>query len=54
MWPVSTKELWLRESVQMPPPPRNKIAKITDTGAWGGNFIWPKMYPNQFTMDTKK
>ena len=25
MWPVSKKELWLRESVQMVPPPLNTL-----------------------------
>ena len=34
---------------------KDKIAKITDTGAQGGgHFFWPKMFPDQQTMDTKK
>ena len=27
MWPVSTKEFWLLESVRMPPPPLSKNKK---------------------------
>ena len=34
---------------------RDKIAKITDIGPQGGgHFFWPKMFPDQFTIDNKK